>query len=189
MMKARHMRKTYIARILIIFITAVALLNSFARAQQTAEGPVTVIYDRFKNRTTEMVTVAVPRDNDEGPPRMFIEFGYTYAGKKLMSRPRTVFVIIRSFSRNLMYDRENSFITLVDGKRLLLGRMRRYEIGSYSEGLAADINYKDFQKLAEAKKVEMQIGVEEFELNEAAMQSLRALSLKAVPIRGEPRPR
>jgi hypothetical protein len=129
------------------------------------------------------VTVQAAENGVEGPPRIFLEAGYTYRGKRLTARPRTFFVALRSMSRERRFERVNSFIALVDGRRLSLKPLRRVTVGFYSEELEGEISGRELLKLAAARKVEVQAGAVEFELSPSAIDALSALARSAEPVR------
>ena len=169
----------------LIFIVLIALLTPgvpFARSvQPSPQTKASVEYDKFKNLTTERVTVTAREADSDGPPRIFIEVGFVYPGKKLRTRPRSFFLTMRSFNQNMRFERVNSFITLLDDKRVNLKPMRRSEVRFNSETLTTDLTYGEFVRMVGAKKVEMQVGVVEFELTGDSLGALREFADRARP--------
>ncbi len=157
----------------------VACAASFAQNPPPASA-VSVDYDRFRNETTESVTVK-PRlaDGDE-LPRLFVDARFTYRGRKLRAAPRMFFFSLKWIGPS-RFEAENSFIALVDGQRVRLGDMTRYDRRGNYEALGVDIPYRTFVRIVGAKKVEMQVGSVEFEFTEGVMKELRELAARAKP--------
>lgn len=172
---------SYLCRLLIKSAAAILIACASALAQDGSAAPaVSVDYDRFRNETTESVTVTPKLAGGDERPKLFVEARFTYRGRKLGAAPRTFFFSLKWIGP-LHFEAENSFITLVDGERVRLRDMTRYERRGYYEALGVDIPYRTFVRIASAKKVEMQVGTAEFEFTDEAMKALRELATRAKP--------
>jgi len=70
-------------------------------------------------------------------------------------------------------------IILADGKRYPLGEASyevKYNMPLYLEVMTVKVPYDTFLELSQAKKIEMQFGSAEFELQESMMEALRYLA-------------
>lgn len=175
------MTYSYLGRLLIKPAIAILFACTSVPAQDgAAASAVSVDYDRFRNKTTESVTVTPKLAGGDERPRLFVEARFTYRGRKLGAVPRTFFFSLKWIGP-LHFEAENGFIALVDGARVRLPDMMRYERRGYYEALGVDIPYRTFVRIAGAKKVEMQVGTAEFEFTDEAMKALRELAARAKP--------
>lgn len=156
-----------------------ACVSALAQNQPPVSS-ISVDYDRFKNVTTESVTVRPMLADDDELPRLFVDASFTYRGRKLRAAPMTFFFSLKWIGP-ARFEAKNSFIALVDGERVRLADMRRYERRLNYEALGVDIPYRTFVRIAGAKKVEMQVGTVAFELTDRGMKEMQELATRAKP--------
>lgn len=151
--------------------------------RSSKESSVSVDYDKFRNETT-VAASALPTSathESSGLPTIFITVGFSYRGKKLKAQPRTMFVTVNSLLGFMVFERLNSFIALVDGKRVRLKQLERTYTGPRRESLSGEIPYQTFLRIANAKKVEMQVEHIDFELLDESLMALRELAARSKP--------
>lgn len=142
-------------------------------------------YDRFKDLTSvrlQPMKIPAPFVNyNVGIYDLWIEAGYAYQGQ-VTRQPDTVILIFGTQSRGWSFAVSRDLTLLVDGERLSLGTTgHQGEPGSYlgsswvREAMFVQLPYGVFNKIANAKAVEVQLGSFEFALTERHLEGLRRL--------------
>ncbi|MCI0663785.1 MAG: hypothetical protein L0220_22215 [Acidobacteria bacterium] len=111
---------------------------------------------------------------------------FSSKGQKI-TKPETIALKIISVSNAFKHvdERARKLIVLVDGQQFDLGAMQMENMGrgaSFSrysgdlvEEMSVSVSQEDFAKIANAKKVEMQLGSKDFSLKDKHLDALREL--------------
>lgn len=146
-------------------LTALAVLSICASGQGEKEK---VSYDKFKDLTT--VTRIIPLGEEgEQLASLNLVLSFDYPGKVYV-KPGKVYFGLSSFYKRWRFLNapDRRAILLIDGERVDLGVFERsgsqIEAGAIYELVGKDVAPETIQKLARAKKIEMQVGQFEKEL-------------------------
>ena len=163
---------------LLTTILLMLLLMTASYAQTTTSKDLEVEYDKFKDSTT--VTLKLPIM--EGLLLVLID---SFSGKKRLSMPDNVLTTFMSVSDQKQFYISHSWIILADDERIRLGD------GLYTGGTTASsratevilypVSQENLKKIANAKKVEMQLGSKEFALTESQITSFKEFYKQLTP--------
>lgn len=139
--------------------------------------PVEKEYDRFKNATTVSTKWTELTGTKGDTSRHNICVSATYEGEK--PRPVPMSILITSISKEWRYLklRNESMLLIIDDARTSIPMsMHDSDVGDYSGGhcfefMAFALRPSDIQTFTKAKRVELQLGSNEFVLNPAQIQS------------------
>lgn len=173
----------------LLLILALAAIAS----AQTQNFNITTKYDRFTDQTTvEVVIELIPGVVDLGGGSVYVPQGTGGKSAKLIvvggikgrdiekSIPEVHIVFLSVSSDWLYLKTENTMRVILDGKdRLTIGTMKR--VGSkvlrtgnrVIEELDTGTSFPTIERLARGNKVEIQIGISEFELKPEHIQDLK----------------
>lgn len=164
----------------ITFLTLLLLVPSYA--QTTADKNIEIKYDKFKDRTTVSLKLTIT----EKLPIEELLFALTnsFEGKKQTSMPSDISGFFLSVTKEKQYSISHSWIVLADDERIKLGD-GMYQ-GEANDSRAAEviiysISSENLKKIANAKKVEMQLGSKEFTLTELQLASFKEFYKQIVP--------
>lgn len=138
-------------------------------------------YDKFKNLTRVSGKSWEYVNADKGRP-LRVNLYVFFKGEKQTGEADAAMLVFRSASSDWEYLKNNLLIILVDGARLDIGRaIRDSSIGKngVTETLMYAMPFADAQRLADASKVEVQIGRFEGTFTNDAHKMVRAV-VKAV---------
>lgn len=146
-----------------------------AIAQTSDIGVTSVDYDRFKDITTVRLTESLMPDR---PGYVLLTVLGTLKGKEIKGPPDHVALIITSVTPDWYFLRSQNILRVIqDEERYTLGEMKRdnSEVlrGQVLEQLVLEVPFSAIKKLAKAKKIEIQVGPYESEINPSAIDNLK----------------
>lgn len=154
-------------------------------AQTRQPGEIKATYDKFQDTSTvTLYYMPVPTEKFE---RLVMGAYFTHAGLSLKEAPPNVTLLFRSNSDGWKYLRrhQRGLILMVDDERIPLGSIERVEDEILSNGvieyLGVVVSRSTFEKIANAKKVEAQLGRTEFHLTDGNLKYLREFLGKMNP--------
>jgi len=159
-------------------------LSARVQRKYKHEAKIIATYDAANDKTIlAMFPYKVRINNDDNNESIAIAAGVTFAGKSLDSTPRFVEFGVLSQSRlGFQFKNDRRLVAVVDGDRLLLGEMniikaRTFTIATtyFREDLNLILPYDLYMKIANAKKVVLQVGQEVMELTKDHLEALRDL--------------
>jgi hypothetical protein len=159
-------------------------LSARVQRKYKHEAKIKATYDAASDKTTlAMWPYDVRRNNDDRYESIAIAAGVTFAGKSLDSTPRFVEFGVLSQSRlGWLFKKDRHLVAVVDGDRFHLGEMnlvtaRTFTIGAtyFREDLNLILPYDVYMKMANAKKVVLQVGQEVMALANDHLEALRDL--------------
>lgn len=141
---------------------------------------IKVTYNKFN----DVIEVTTPNMPYIGPPRhltgLSLLVDVIYDGKAQTGQPKFIGWHIISASMKPEYTLNRSLIVIADGQRYNLGEMylknSSVHGGYVLENLVIVIPNDTFLKIANAQKIEMQVGYKEFKMDENIYQTLRDLA-------------
>lgn len=171
-----------------ILLTVFLICTSFA-AQKDRKLKHTVIeYDKFKDTTFVRVKPMSIGSYTFQAIAGGLEISAMFSSKgQKITKPETISLNIISISNGFKHfdERARKLIVLADGEQFDLGAMQIEDMGRgpsfsrYSGGLvevmSVSVPQESFAKIANAKKVEMQLGSKEFSLKNKHLDALREL--------------
>lgn len=181
----------------IVMLTAGLLAPSFVAGQQDTgipqsppaklDGKFAIVHMEKDDRTV----VALPHQKVGGEKScgIWVTAGYTYLGKATAPPERAYISFVRDSAdepKVLKSEADRMLVLSVDGEILRLGPMPSVKevVTGYSlvtQGLLLPIPYETFSKIANAKKVGVQLGPLEFSLTEKNLQDFRDLQHRMKP--------
>ena len=138
---------------------------------------------RFDQDDRTTVTLAHQKAGGENACGIWVSAGYTFQGKPV-TKPASVYIsFVRDSAdepRMLKSETERTLKMTIDGEVVLLGVMRSVKevITGYTlatQGLLLPLPYVTFRRIADAKKVEVQLGPLQFFLTETNLRDFRDL--------------
>jgi len=160
--------------------TLLLTISSFAQAVEF--GKITTKYDKFKDITSLSLKLAISKDTNE----FFVLFiNAAFDGKTPASSDKDImFSFISMTSEKQPAPASRSWIALADDERINLGNGEYTNTlisTTYASTMAYFVSEINLKKIANAKKVEMQVGSKEFALSESQIASLKELYKQLVP--------
>jgi hypothetical protein len=113
---------------------------------------------------------------------------FHFRGKGAGHKIERLGLVFFSSSSDLKYTRTSQLYAIVDGQRIEIGSPITNEMDverdGFKENLSFSVPYKTMRRIADQKRVEMRLGLTEFELSELTLSDLRALlvRIQAVPV-------
>jgi hypothetical protein len=165
----------------------ILFLAAGAFAQRLPNPNIRVKHDKFKDSTSILMKGGDVENLKGLATSAHFSAVAIHPGEKLTSPIDGIGIAVSTKSENWLFlDNETILrVILNDKERIILGKMSRtssdVERGYVSELLTLVISNKDLNKLANAKKVEMQVGRIEFELTEAILADLKEFAGMLVP--------
>jgi hypothetical protein len=153
----------------ITFLILIFLVLSSAQTNNKVE----IEYDRFKDWTT--VSIRLPILSD-----LSLKFSDIFDGKKRTSTPKNVSLYFISSDIEEDYFASSSCIFLVDDQRIDLG-YGKYLASRDVELLSFSISLENLKKIANAKKVEYQIGRTTLTLTDSQLEAIKEFYKQLVP--------
>lgn len=145
-------------------------------AETTAE--ISSVYDRFKDVTFIRTSNMLVR-GDNRPIRANTE--YSFAGKKQVKPEKVMLYFYASAESSLFNEDELELNFLIDEKRLPAGTMKLVEeektTSSIKQAIVIALPFEVFAQIANAKKVEFQVGRLEYKLSNTHLEAFRKLLL------------
>jgi hypothetical protein len=139
---------------------------------------VDVKYDKKKDTTTINLDDLILWKNPFGFEWVSLDVRFEYP-KRTIVTPKSVSLIFISAARNMSAFRSGKLGAVVDGVRMDLGDLdlpRHQNLssskGPFMEVLGGPIPYQDFLRIAQAKKVRLEVGGNKYDLSDRQMQSL-----------------
>lgn len=139
---------------------------------------VGVKYDKKKDTTTVSLQDLILWTNPFGFEWVSLTVRFEYS-KRAVVTPKAVSLIFISIARNMTAFRGEELGAVVDGVRLDLGKLKLPSDRnlSLSNGLSTEVRgtpipYQDFLRIAQAKKVRLEVGGNKYDLSESQIQSL-----------------
>lgn len=130
-------------------------------------------YDKFKDETTTSLKFQLTRN-------LSLTFDDTFEGKKRTSKLTEIRVSFISSDTNEGYLIARSCIFLADDNRIRLND-GNYLSAYGGEALGFSISLENFRKIANAKKLEMQLGSREFGFSKTRLDAIKEFYKQLVP--------
>lgn len=178
----------------VVMLTAGLLVPGVVAAQGIPESPPAKIDGKFSIARFEaddrtVVALAHQKVGGEKSCAIWVSAGFTYVGKLTAPPERAYIAFVRDSTdepTRLKSEAERTLVFSVDGETLRLGPMPSVKevVTGYSlvtQGLLLPIPYETFSKIANAKKVGVQLGPLEFSLTEKNLQDFRDLQQRMKP--------
>jgi hypothetical protein len=161
------MKNTLITTLLIFLLSVSSL------AQGVKPGEPETKYDKFKDETNITVVIQLSETSIEN---LSLTLGTSFSGKKPPSAPKDIISFFLSVNTRKQYSISHSWIILADEERIKLGDGEYQGTGSSTK--AAEVIFysmspENLRKIANAKKVEIQLGNKEFTLTESQVKNLK----------------
>ena len=147
-------------------------------AQGNKKPDIKVEYDKFREGTFISFEPVNVSEDKNITLRLGMLTGFKGETPKKPNDLLLVFVS-PSFVESNKHKNNRGLIILADGKRYPLGEAShevKYEMPLYLEVMSVKVSYETLLELSQAKKIEMQFGSTEFELQESMMEALRYLA-------------
>jgi hypothetical protein len=180
---------------LVLLILALLAPATFAQsnidrklATLTNKDAFTVKYDKFKDQTAiHFEDGRISNDKGYDPASLKLRGLFVFPGESLSAdHVEGVGLSFKSNTRDWTFLRSNRLIIIADGKRFDLGDAHRtsnvnsgsrYTSVSVTETLLYVIPWSDFQKIANASAVEMQIGIFEGKFDDKTLGLIKSLAI------------
>jgi hypothetical protein len=173
---------------LIIILLAVLLSGHNQVSAQTNENSkvlnnVVTKYDKFKDKTS--VSLALQISGSPIPFEGLSLFVVTsFDGDKPKATPELIGFGLTAIGKSKQYSTSHSLICIADGERIRLGD--GIYSGQMKESMSIELMFympesSFIQKIANAKKVEAQLGSTEFTLNENQLKLIKEFYSKVTP--------
>jgi len=162
-------------------------------------GKIEKTYDESKDQTLVFFKLMRIKAVEEVPEtyslkqwsdeRLNISMYFAHTGKKLVTPQWVTIGFLSSTERPQKYT-DYALVAIADKQRLELGTMRvlqtinsarRGKLPLIKETMELPIPYRDFLRLANAKKVTLRIGSAEFDLEKEHLEAIRDLAAHTVP--------
>lgn len=167
-----------------LFLALTCLVSTLPQEpRKAADVPnpsITIKYDRFADTTTVTVVARLP-PNTKFDAVMF-GVGAVVKGEDLSQNvPTASSIVVSSRSKDWVFLTTGTVLRMIlDGKeRLLIGEMKRSpgEVLKTGRGvieqLSLRVPFSLIEQMSKASKLEMQVGLEEFELTRSQLDDLR----------------
>jgi hypothetical protein len=185
--------KTY--RILFL-ITYLLALGGLIQAQEVKPAPdlkqktktfqnnrrFSVDYDKFKDSTHVSVgpfNIGSDSEYVFSNARLGMQADFFFSGQVLNDFVQDIYLVFHSGGRKLRFSDHRDLFAIVDGQRMELGQGERSSDvlrgGSVSETLIFKVPTDTFNKIANAKAVEMKVGPTELKLKDEHLIAFRDL--------------
>ena len=153
---------------LLAILTGMAASAQSPKPPRPLDYPIETKYDRFDNKTS--IILKYTRVQGETRDSLDMALLTAYEGEKLTAPIKDVALSIASTSSDWRYLRGSRTLRVIaDGERINLGEMERRNStvgrGYVMEFMGVFISSDTLRKIANSKKVEMQLGSIEFELS------------------------
>ena len=168
------MRSIAAFAIMIIAITANA--QSGEKAKESNRPNVRSEYDRSKDQT--VVTINPERVSTMVTGEFFMSAQAVYPGKKVSEKVQCVFWLIAHTDDGKLLRGDTTLRVVIDGEKISYGKMEQADSADTAEGvreiLVIKLTRAQFEKLANASQVEMQVGSLEFKFRKSELADLKA---------------
>jgi hypothetical protein len=144
------------------------------------------VISRFDRDDRTVVALAHQKVGGDNSCGIWVSAGYAYIGKPLGTPDRVYISFVRDSTdepRVLKSETERTLVMTLDGEAFKLGPMPvvKEVVTGYSlmtQGLMLGVPYEVFSKIANAKRVEVQLGPLRFNLTDRNVQDLRDLQAR-----------
>jgi hypothetical protein len=164
---------------ILIITLLIFLLSVSSIAQSPKPGEPETKYDKFKDKTTVTVVIQLSKTLIIGGvliEDLSLTLATSFNGRKPPSEPKDITSFFLSVNTRKRYSFSHSWIILADEERVKLGD-GEYE-GTASGAKVAELIFysmsrENLKKVANAKKIEMQLGDTAFTLTESQVKNLK----------------
>jgi len=175
--------------IIIIVLSTIALsspLTHFSEISTPAAGQsktarktkVDVKYDKKRDLTTVRLEDLILWKNPAFFEQVTMAIAFDYP-KRTIATPKSVSVVFYSATKDRTAFRNEDFVATLDGVRLDLGKMERRGNrnlnspgGFFFDTVRTSIPYQEFLRIAQAKKLRLEVGGDTYDLSAEQLQSL-----------------
>jgi hypothetical protein len=168
-----------LAALLLALLFALSVVAQESAPPKT--GKVTQDYDRFKDLTTVSLEMQL---TGEAPRGLAVKAVQSFGGKAPAKAPDKILLAFVSAGDKQEYAIEHGLIFLADGERLKVDNsayMKDRAGSGYIEMMVIAVPLETLKKVANAHKVEAQLGETEFELDDKQRASLKQFLSFVVP--------